>query len=65
VGVIEEDEFERNGGGEGYGGRGDYWYRPSRGYGDSGRLGGTETATGAGEVKFKGRGSMKYRERKW
>jgi hypothetical protein len=37
--------------------------------GDSGRLGNAENAGGSkdGEVgvKFKGRGSMKYRERRW
>ncbi|KAH0544278.1 hypothetical protein FGG08_001541 [Glutinoglossum americanum] len=70
-GIIEDDK--RNGGGDGYDARGgDHWYRPSRGYvdrGDSGRLGDAENVGGPpdGEpgVKFKGRGSMKYRERRW
>ncbi|KAI9865152.1 MAG: hypothetical protein M1813_002472 [Trichoglossum hirsutum] len=71
-GIIEDDG--RNGRGGGYDARGgDHWYRPSWGhvdYGDSGRLGGAESAVGGtrdgdGEVKFKGRGSMKYRERRW
>ena len=63
--VGEEEGWVRNGGGGagvGREGRAGRW-------GD-GRLGGGERAAGGGkgeetEVRFKGRGSMKYRERRW
>ncbi|MCJ1393074.1 hypothetical protein MMC18_005946 [Xylographa bjoerkii] len=45
------------------------YYRQGRGLGgystDGGRLGSAGAEGTGGEVKFKGRGSMKYKERKW
>ena len=38
---------------------------PGTYHGGGARLGGAEAGNTGGEVKFKGRGSMKYKERKW